>query len=724
MRRVLLISGLAIACAMVFVAAITGYAVYNLTALITRHQARILHQVSNVLGRPVQYSGIKAKVGLGLAIEVDGLKIADDPAFSNTPFLTAAQTSFDVKFLPLLRGQVKVISLELSQPNIRILRNADGRLNVDSIRESPHTVTAAVPGSTAVPSSRKHRAFRDIIFAAVHALSVKSFGVEDGTIYYSDPARKSVPLQINHVVIEMNGFHTGSAFDFQVNCALFSDRPNIEFSGKMGPLLRNGIVDVNGFPLDLTFKAGPMTIDNLRTLAAPGSIIPVVITMPDPVSASGTISGTLSNVVVTASSDLSGYRVLYRAASNKPGATPLTLDVTGKNALRGTLRPLDSSPAHDLTATMSQVELKFEGAQLPTISNLNTTVHMTSKGITVEPTSFTVGAGQATVEASANSISPLNAAFSVKANALQLSQMVPSRPPGEFVNQLAISGTAGGDLSAPVVKAQIKSARGFVERLAFSNLDLTATYANNQISAHPLSMAVFDGTVLGNINTVLADPRPFNASVSFNHINMPEAMEWQDVHTHALIGFLTGNVNLSGNGTKWCEIEPTMRGNGRVFISSGRLQGVNIVAITLNKIAIAPVVSQLVNVAFRSSHQGLFSASDTDMRQASMTFTLTGPRVTTPDLLIQSPEYQITGDGWFDFDKNINMTGDIKLTLGLSAAIPLVVMGKYPALLVLPNIPKLAERVAIGVVSAPVNILRNGASGLGSVFGGIKSILP
>ncbi len=107
---------------------------------------------------------------------------------------------------------------------------------------------------------------------------------------------------------------------------------------------------------------------------------------------------------------------------------------------------------------MSQVALKFEGAQLPTISNLNTAVHMTSKGITVEPTSFTVGAAQASVEASANSIKPLNAAFSVKADSLQLSQMVPSRPPGEFVNQLAISGTAGGDLSAPVVKTQIKSA--------------------------------------------------------------------------------------------------------------------------------------------------------------------------------------------------------------------------------------------------------------------------
>jgi len=161
-----------------------------------------------------------------------------------------------------------------------------------------------------------------------------------------------------------------------------------------------------------------------------------------------------------------------------------------------------------------------------------------------------------------------------------------------------------------------------------------------------------------------------------------------------------------------------------VFLSGGQLEGVNIVAIALNKIAAAPVVSQLVSVAFRSSHQGLFASSGTDLRQASMTFTLSGPRVTTPDLLIQSPEYQITGAGWFDFDKNIDMSGDIKLTLGLSAAIPVVVMGKYPNLLVLPNIPKLAERVTLGVVNAPVNIIKGGVNGLDSVFGGIKSLLP
>lgn len=718
MRRIFLISGLAIAGAAVIAAAITGYAVYNLTALITRHQARILGQVSNALGRQVQVGQIKARVGLGLAIEADNLKIADDPAFSNTPFLTAAQTALEVKFLPLLHGRVEVVSLDLDQPNIRILKDAEGRLNVDSLGEAPH------PETPAVPRSRERREFRGIVYGALGALSVKALDVEDGALYYSDPSLKGVPLQINHLTTQMKGFHTGSAFDVQVKYALFSDKPNVVLSGKMGPLLRNGAIDVNGFPLDLKFNVGPVTVDNLRTLVAPGSIIPVVITMPDPLSGSGTIAGTLQNVVVTATSNLSNYRVLYRAASNQSGATPLTLNVSGKNALRGTLKPLDSNLAPDLTATMSQVVLKFEGAQLPTISDLNATVHVTPKGIEVEPANFMVGAGHASVKANASSIEPLHATFSVQADSLQLSQMVPSRPPGEFVNQLTIAGDAGGELSNPVVKAQIKSASGFVERLGYSDLDLTGTYADNRVSAKPLSVHVFNGSVLANVNAVLTNRPPFDASVSFNHLNLSDAMRWQQVGSHALTGFVSGNFDGSRSGTAWKEIQPTLRGNGRVYISGGRLEGVNIVAIALNKIAAAPVVSQLVNVAFRSSHQGLFADSGTDLSHVSMDFTLTGPRVTTPDLLVQSPEYQITGAGWFDFDENINMSGDIKLTLGLSAAIPVLVMGRYPALLVLPNIPKLAERVATGVVSAPVNILKGGVRGLGSVFGGVRSILP
>jgi uncharacterized protein involved in outer membrane biogenesis len=717
-RRILRMAGLAMAGLLVAAAGITGYAAYNLTWLITHNQGRILQRLGRAVGRPVKVAAIKAKFGLGLAIELDGLAIADDPAFSRDPFFVSAQTALDVRFIPLLRGKIKVHRLELTQPVVRILRRADGMLNLDTLGE------LAASGSSPNRPGNAANAMGGVAWAIARDVSIKALAIDDGTLFYRDAAVGGVPLQITHLSAELDGFHTGSPFDVDFKAALFSEQPNFRIVGKMGPMLRQGVLDVSGCPLELKFRAGPVSVDSLRTLLAPGQLIPVSISMPAPVSAAGAVTGTLANFQISAESELSNYRIVYRTTSNTPATAPLVLNLSGKAALRGGLRQLNSKAVWDLTATFSQFASRFEGAQLPAITDFNGQLHLTPARLELQPANFTLGSSKASLQASADSLSPLRAAFTFKADSLQLSQIVPSRPPGEFVNGLSISGTAHGETSAPIVNARITSGRGLVERLAYNNLDVNAAYAGNQISAQPLSLNAFGGSVLANVNALATARAPFDASASVKHINVTELFRWLDVHTDAVSGFLTADAHLSGAGTTWKEIAPGLHSNGRMFLSGGKLRGINIVAIALNRIAAAPVVSQLVSVAFRSSHQGLFADSNTDLSQASMTFNLNGTRVTTNDLLVQSPEYQITGAGWFDFDKNIDMSGDIKLTLGLSAAIPVVVMGKYPALLVLPNIPKLAERTAVGVVTAPINIIKGGASAVGSVLGGFKSILP
>src|SRR5215469_4587194 len=256
-HRSLRIAALAIAGAVVIGGGIAALAAYNLTALIAHNQHRILARVSNSFGRPVSVGQINAHVGLGLAIEVDNLKIADDPAFSRDPFVSASKASLAVKFLPLLQGKVKVQELELTQPVIRILKRND-KLNVD-------TFGVNTPANPGIPHEPKGAgAFRAVVWAIAREVSIKGLKVEDGTIYYSDPSLKGVPLQINHLGIDMSGFHTGTAFDVETESALFSDKPNFALYGKMGPMLRQGVLDISGCPLDLKFKAGPVTIDNLR----------------------------------------------------------------------------------------------------------------------------------------------------------------------------------------------------------------------------------------------------------------------------------------------------------------------------------------------------------------------------------------------------------------------------------------------------------------------------
>ena len=68
-----------------------------------------------------------------MSVEVSGLTIADDPAFSTKPFLAANDVSVEVEFFPLLRGEAKVTRLELIKPDIRLVMNARGDLNVSTI---------------------------------------------------------------------------------------------------------------------------------------------------------------------------------------------------------------------------------------------------------------------------------------------------------------------------------------------------------------------------------------------------------------------------------------------------------------------------------------------------------------------------------------------------------------------------------------------------------------
>jgi len=469
MRRVLLIGGLAAGVGILIAVAITAYAVNNLNAIIAYNQQRILHRVSWELGRKVDVGKIQARLRLRLAIHVADVKVADDPAFSDESFLSTAEIALDVQFIPLLRGKVKVQSLELAQPHFRILRNADRKLNLDSL--GVH-LSGDLQGLKPVKGAS---AIGGIVWSVARDLTIEALGIEDGTVYYSDATLRGAPLQINHLDVDMTGFHTGSQFAGEVKAAVLSDQPNLEVSGKMGLMLRDGALDLPSCPLDLQFRSGPIVVDGVRKLLASGALIPVELSMPDPVTMAGTVKGTVQNVAVKVNSELPAYRIFYRPATNQPGNVPRALDLNGAIAIYAVAHPLDARPNFDLTAALTQFSARFESAQLPAITNLNGQIHMTPHGLDVEPTRFTIGSGQASLEAI--SLRPLRAEFTFEADSLQLSEIVPRRPPSEFVRSLIVSGKLSGELSAPRVMARIKSAAGFVQNAAFTNLNLTGRYA-------------------------------------------------------------------------------------------------------------------------------------------------------------------------------------------------------------------------------------------------------
>ncbi len=747
LHRILLISGIVVGSIVLIAGGLIGYAYFNLSSLVAHNEKRILARVSDALGRRVEVAKIQAQVGWGVSVEVSGLTIADDPAFSTKPFLAANDVSVDVEFFPLLYGDAKVVRLELNKPDIRIVMNAAGDLNLSSLGVSPEDARQETE-----PARRRHAKRR----SSLADLSIKALSIEDGEVHFKDLSEQAAPIRVRHLDFDVTDFNASSSFGVETKFAFPAEQQNVEASGKLGPLLDKGVLDASGIPVDLNLKIDSIVLDSLRPLAEMGSKIPAGLSIPDPASITGTARGSFGQLAIALSTDLTANRVAYATIFSKPAGTAMTIntngtwgdqleiasvdlklsdleltasrfssfspgpqplsaqidsnsfnlanlgpmisavagyELAGTSEIHGTVKLGANAPAIDGTVTLKQAAMKLGPSVQSGISDLNGSIRF-------------------------ESLNPLNASYTLKADSVKLAQIFASRPPSDVINGLTVQGMVDGEIAWPRISATIQSTDGSLENVSYRNLDLTAAYFNRRASARPLNAGVFGGSLTANADAVLGDVPTFNVTLAMRNLDMEQALRSQNIDAAGRVrGFLTGNVAASGSGSDWRRIRPTIRGSGRVSIANGKLVGVNIVADAINAVAAAPGVSQLVNVGFRSSHHGLLVDPDTELQSASMSFQQTGPRFTTHDLYAQSPDYAIAGDGWFDMDKNIEMNADIRLTLGLQVAIPVTVSGQLPGVRVLPDVPTLAERVAMGAINTPGNIIRGGVNAVGSLVG-------
>ena len=753
----------AVAIAGVVAAVLTGFAIDNLNSLIERNQTRILRLVSEALKRPVRVDQVSARAGWGVWIEISGLKIAEDPAFGQSPFLSAPRTTLEVDLLPILRGHVRVHTMTLINADVRLLENASGVLNTDSI--------GGPPGQ------------HNKVSLIVASFFVKSVEVDDGTIHYSRAGQQGAPIEIRHLDGEVSSFGFLGRVHLDGKLAFLEDAQNLTVSGTIGPLLHERKFDTASIPLDIEFAAQPLVVDKLKDLGAVGTKIPSDLSIPDGARFNGSLKGTMDSMNFDLDADLSSGRINYSTIFAKPANLPMTVTAKGAMGLISDrvslysvhlrLADLDatlsdmalpsSGPSHlrietdtfDLAALGStlpflgpyrfagngqaSVKLTFgngpfssdgfvsvKGAsviltngKIPDFSNLDATAQLRGRTIVLEPSTFSLASARATLQGVVNSFSPLEATYQLDAQSIRPAAFIPTRPLAETMNQVHVEGNARGEFSRLQLSARVTSSDGLLYGAAYRNLDLMAGYSDSRLTAAPLSVAIFSGSLVAS-GGVRMGPRPqFNVDANLRGIDVHQAFLAVDPKTQRrLRGFITGNVNLVGAGKDWNTIKPTLNGNGALVLTNGRVAGVNIVAVAIDKIASAPGVSQIVNATFLSDHRGMLADPDTEVKYARSTFVVASQRITTHDLIVNSDDYEISGDGWYDFDNNISMSMDIRLTFGLSVTIPVYVTGHTPVLVVVPDIPKLAERVALGALSVPGEIIRGGVNGLSNLIGG------
>src|SRR6266700_3306364 len=96
----------------------------------------IEEKLSAALGRPVKVGNMSLSL-LSVWRGADDLSIADDPAFSKSPFLTAKSLKVGVEMRPLIFSKaLHVTGVTIEKPEVSLVKNAEGKWNFASLATS------------------------------------------------------------------------------------------------------------------------------------------------------------------------------------------------------------------------------------------------------------------------------------------------------------------------------------------------------------------------------------------------------------------------------------------------------------------------------------------------------------------------------------------------------------------------------------------------------------
>ncbi len=176
-------------------------------------------ELTGALGRTVKVGNLSLSLLSG-SVSADNISIADDPAFSKSPFVQAKSLKVGVEMMPLIFSKtLNVTELTLQQPEISLVKSENGeKWNFSSLGGK----NTSAP-KTASPSSGNPN------------LSVAKLNVEDGRLTVTQAGSTEKPHVYDKVNIKVTNFSFTSSFPVEMTAELPANG-SLKIEGKTGPI--------------------------------------------------------------------------------------------------------------------------------------------------------------------------------------------------------------------------------------------------------------------------------------------------------------------------------------------------------------------------------------------------------------------------------------------------------------------------------------------------------
>ena len=606
MRKWLIIAG----ATLLVLVAVAALALMNLNSLINRNKEYLLAKAQESLGRTLGVGDIALTLWGGIGVRLKQFSMSDDPAFSNEPFVRAADLQVNMKLLPLLRKELQVRNLVLHEPVINVIRDQSGLFNFSTIGGDKEKKE-----KEKVESEKKEKAA-----GAPPALAVALVNVDGGEIHYLDHA-KGVDFRATQVDFKIKDINYDRPIDVSLEAAILgAAKQNFKLKGRVGPI-------------------GPKA--DFTNLAIDGDI--ELETIP------------LANLEKT----LPGF------SRKLPKGLGLAGNVGAKSRVTGRLGK-DTLPDVSGTLDLSGVSARVPSLAQP-VTDLNAKINFTGSNAEFPESSFHIGKSEVRLAARITSFTPVNMSYRISSPELNLADLKganQARKKPEVLKNLKGEGSLLVKDGAVTARGNFTSPGGTIADGDYKDLKTTVALAGRVATIDSLTLGAFAGglTAKGRYDMRAAVPT-FGGIVNVRAMDVSQmSRALAPSRPQNVRGLIDMDLDVTGAGKNWEAIQQSLKGSARAEVKNGALIDVNLAdSVMSNGIPI-----NLVPADIRKKYPAIFSSKDTEFKQMKASAVIGDGRARTDDLVVSAAEFETQGKGWLAFDRKIDFKAALTFSQQLS----------------------------------------------------------
>jgi AsmA protein len=294
---------------------------------------------------------------------------------------------------------------------------------------------------------------------------------------------------------------------------------------------------------------------------------------------------------------------------------------------------------------LRDVTIRRAGVAEP-LTAVRASVDVAGKRITLRDVSARLGrsdlSGSATIE---GDLAAPTVRFELRSAQADLDQIVSlfSAPAVAGADSSGAGGSGGAEPTIGLTASgSLKIEHGSFKTLDFSGADATLSLERNNLRLEPFTMSLYGGRFDGAATADLASrPVAFGIRCKVNGVDVAPVLLDNLQVSDALSGRLEGSAEATGAGSGYDEIARGLHGSGRLAVHDGRIGRLNVLR-SLTEVSGVFGEKTLESVSRRMEKEG------TAFTLMSATLRTAGGVLTADDLLLQSPDFEMRGRATLD----------------------------------------------------------------------------